>query len=230
MTAEAPPWVPLCMSAKEWATWQRLNPRVVQGGPKSRPCADCPPSYAAAPDYGYCNGTPRGVEKEDDVGDDWPGPGRPKPAKADNANGPAVARRSVDLAVTAPPCPSCVHEPVCGLRRYVEGLATVEAAASALPEGLTLTLSALVECVHFDRARRKPGPKPAELTPEQRGAANRNAQRDSLGRTKTPAYIAARKANLEKALAAKARLAGDRSRGALVAAGASVIPAPEPTA
>jgi hypothetical protein len=50
-------------------------------------------------------------------------------------------------------------------------MATVETAAPPLPDGLRLSLSALVTCEHFLRDRAKPAPVRA-LTPQERGQAN----------------------------------------------------------
>lgn len=66
--------------------------------------------------------------------------------------------RRVPVAVTPPPCASCVHEPVCALRQTVEGLADIPVAAPTVPDGLTIELVAAVECSHFLRDRAKPAP------------------------------------------------------------------------
>jgi hypothetical protein len=153
------------MEPDELAAWQEANGRLVgRSGLRreDRPCADCPLGYSLEMRaQGRCNGTPAGVEEDIEVdAPETPTPPRSLP----------VARR-VALDVAAPPCESCAHEPVCGLRAALEGIADVETTAPALPAGLSLTLNAVVSCGHFLRDRARPAPVRV-LTPEQRGQAN----------------------------------------------------------
>ena len=64
--------------------------------------------------------------------------------------------RRVPVTLSAPPCASCAHEPVCALRATVEGLAEVAVAAPPMPDGLRITLTAAVECAHYLQDRAKP--------------------------------------------------------------------------
>ena len=126
---------------------------------------------------------------------------QPKPKEAPRAL--TIARR-VELAVAAPQCASCAHEPVCALRAAFEGMATVETSAPPLPEGLRLTLTASVDCSHFLRDRAKPAPARA-TTPQERGQANgAGAARKTL----SAEHIAHIKAGQARALAARQAATG----------------------
>ena len=161
-------WIPACMDADELAAWEQMNRRVAGGNQAQIPCSDCLPAFSAemhraiSPEYphGRCNGTPRGGQEVDDM--DQPAPTATR--------GLTITRR-VALEVTAPPCGSCAHEPVCALRAAFEGMATVETSAPPLPAGLRLALVATVECSHFLRDRAKPAPVRV-LTSQERGQAN----------------------------------------------------------
>jgi hypothetical protein len=157
------------MEPDELARWEEMNRRVTSMGSHAQsPCTDCLPAFsdemhkAKSPEYpqGRCNGTPKGGQEVDAM--DQPAPTAPR--------GLTIPRR-MQLEVSAPPCGSCAHEPVCALRVDFEGMATVETSAPSLPDGLRLSLVATVECSHFLRDRAKPAPVRV-LTPEQRGQAN----------------------------------------------------------
>lgn len=66
----APAWAPACMDAEEWALWERANRSLSSSLERAtRPCADCPLGHAAdMRAIGQCNGTPGGVEDEEDEG------------------------------------------------------------------------------------------------------------------------------------------------------------------
>ncbi len=147
------------MEPAELAGWQEvLRPRISYKDRAAIPCADCLSSFAAdMRAVGRCNGTPGG-DKEDTIVD------QPEPivSAADimTITGGARLARRVSLDVAAPPCESCVHEPVCepvcGLRLALEGIADVETIAPSLPAGLHLSLAATVSCEHYRRDRAKP--------------------------------------------------------------------------
>lgn len=63
----APRWRPACMDDEEWALWKAANDRIYVGMQAARPCADCPLGHAAdMRAEGRCNGTPGGVEEDDE--------------------------------------------------------------------------------------------------------------------------------------------------------------------
>ena len=162
----APAWTPLCMEPDELAAWQEMRDRSTAYHDRTaRPCRDCLTGFAAEMRaIGRCNGTPADFEEDPEMD----APATPTPPRS-----LPVARR-VALDVAAPPCESCSHEPVCGLRAALEGVADVETTAPALPTGLTFSLTATVECAHFLRDRSKPAPVRV-LTSQERGAVNHAA-------------------------------------------------------
>ncbi len=215
-------WSPACFEPDELALWQQADAAVQRtAGHSVLPCAECPPAFSAemheakTPEYpqGRCNGTPRGGQEDTEMGTfDYAAPGvRTVVPTLEAAVGP-VPRRAhtgrVTLDVTAPPCGSCVHEPVCALRAAFEGMATVETNAPPLPDGLRLALVATVECSHFLRDRAKAAPVRA-LTSQERGQANgagafRRAGREISDATRQKmrdSAIAARARKLEGAAA-----------------------------
>jgi hypothetical protein len=134
------------MDEDEYAAWAEMNRRITgRSDLATRPCADCTLGYASEMRaVGRCNGTPAGVEEEPDME-------QPEPVDV-------RMHRRVPVALTPPPCASCAHEPVCALRRSVEGIAEIPVVAPPVPDGLTITLVAAVECSHFLRDRSKPAP------------------------------------------------------------------------
>jgi len=169
----------LCMTPVELEAWEGTNVRIQN--PRERalgPCADCLLAYAlemrAA---GRCDGTPGGVEEDDDVTmDPRSRPGlRPGP---DVLPAPAELQpgRWSDLDVLFPPCGSCSHEQVCHLRIALEGVARVEIIAPDLPAGLKLRIGATVECSAYSRGRSRPAAVRA-LSHEERGGAITGAKR-----------------------------------------------------
>jgi hypothetical protein len=190
MTVEAlaPVWSPACMEPDELAAWEQMNRRVAGGNQAQIPCSDCLPAFSAemhraiSPEYphGRCNGTPRGGQEVDEM-DGY----RAEPEKVPAPSHvflPVAPVSRVSLGVSAPPCGSCAHEPVCALRAAFEGMATVETAAPPLPAGLRLSLTASVECSHFLRDKAKPAPVRA-LTSQERGQANGAALHRTLNLT-----------------------------------------------
>jgi hypothetical protein len=159
-------WTPACMDADEYAGWLEMNQATATARAVAvdRPCADCTLGYAAEMRaVGRCNGTPAGVVEEEDME-------QPEPVDVR-----LVGR--VPVTITPPPCGSCVHEPVCALRRSLEAIAEIPAAAPAVPAGLRLTLSAAVECDHFllDRAKQAPSRKPWEISEATRAKMRASA-------------------------------------------------------
>ena len=130
--------------------------------------------------------------------------------------GAAVLRdlpiRRVTLDVVAPPCATCVHEPVCGLRTAVEGLGGVETTAPVLPAGLMLSLAATVTCEHFLPDKSRPVPVRA-LTPQERGgqvtAASRTWNGGAFSRPKRVTSPETREKQRQGAIAAAARRRGE---------------------
>jgi len=168
MTVEVEAWTPACMTPDELAAWSTANASITSLSNRARrPCVDCTLGYAAEMRVaGSCNGTPGGVEEDDVMTDEPP---LPEPTLAS-----AERLRRVELEVVAPPCESCLHEPVCALRQALEAIASVETTAPPLRDGLRLSLAATIACDHYARSRAKPGPAKV-LTSEQRGAAARIA-------------------------------------------------------
>jgi hypothetical protein len=173
-------WTPACMEPDELAGWQEKDARVRStGGSADLPCSDCLPAFsdemhkAKSPEYpqGRCNGMPKGGQEVDAM--DQPAPIA--------ARGLTIPRR-VQLEVSAPPCGSCAHEPICALRAAFESMATVETSAPPLPAGLRLALVATVECSHFLRDKAKPAPVRV-LTSQERGQANGAALHRTLNLT-----------------------------------------------
>jgi len=151
------------MEPDELAAWQEMRDRSTAYHDRTaRPCRDCLAGFAAdMRAIGRCNGTPDGIEEDAEMDQ----PATPPPPRS-----LPVAHR-VALDVAAPPCESCAHEPVCGLRAALEGIADVETTAPTLPAGLTFSLRATVECAHFLRDKAKPAPVRV-LTSQERGQAN----------------------------------------------------------
>jgi hypothetical protein len=152
-------WMPLCMDPDEWAEWRRTNPiGLTATSAVARPCADCLLGFAAdMRALGRCNGTPGGAAVDEE-----------EEEPMDQTSTPP---RRMALEVTAPPCGSCSHEPVCSLRSAFEGMASVEVGALSVPTGLRLSLVATVSCDHYLRDRTKPAPVRV-LTSQERGQAN----------------------------------------------------------
>lgn len=120
----------------------------------------------------------------------------------------ALAGRNdeLPLEVATPACDSCVHEPVCSLRQWVERLASIRGERPTPPAGLTLTLRADVSCEHFLRAKPRPVVPEPVLTSQQRGQANGAAE----FRAKRFVSPETREKMRQSALAAAARRRGDR--------------------
>ena len=166
------PWAPACMDADELVTWAESNDHITSRQERAtRPCEDCPLGFAAEMrDLDRCNGTPGGVKEDEDMVTTEEGTALDLTLKKE-APRPAIELRTrVALDVSAPACASCLHEPVCALRRALEGIGTVETTAPPLPDGLHLALVATIACDHYARDRAKPAPARV-LTSQERGQA-----------------------------------------------------------
>jgi hypothetical protein len=164
MVLTTPVWSPACMDADDLADWSAFNARIVGKGRSTSPCFDCLPSFAdEMRPLGRCNGIPRGGDREETPMD------LAKIAVPTKIDAPRGRRMAVD--VSGPACDACAHEPVCALRAAIEGMASIETSAAALPGGLHLALRATIECDHYLRDRARPAPSTAAYwTPERRAA------------------------------------------------------------
>ena len=166
-------WMPLCMEPDELVSWSEMRDRSTAYHDRTaHPCRDCLPGFAAEMRaVGRCNGTPSGIEEDTEVEQ----PATPTPPRS------LPVRRTTVLDVAAPPCESCAHEPVCGLRAALEGIADVETTAPRLPDGLSLTLTAVVSCGHYLRDKGRAFEKPKRtLSPEGLAAVRANGIRARL--------------------------------------------------
>lgn len=150
-------WRADCMSDQEWSDWVRQNPLAINDGSiADRPCVDCPLGFAAEMRaIGRCNGQPGAVggrheaaEEDDDMIDR---PGQPGP------------RGSAPLELVPPPCGTCAHEPICVLKIALQKAKTAEVAVAPLPDGLSVVVTARVDCRFYTKAKKK-----LNLTPEDR--------------------------------------------------------------
>jgi hypothetical protein len=171
-------WVAACMEPDEWALWLERNPRALGGAAiANRPCVDCPLGFAAEMrSEGRCNGSPGAVggrHEEDDEEDDVIEPRSLGGVRAGTA-----------LELTPPPCGTCQHEPICVLKVALARAKTAEVAMASLPDGLSVAVSARVDCRFYNRvkgASRAPGRK-LDLSDEER--ARRGAQARAMSEAK----------------------------------------------
>lgn len=153
MTADA--WEPLCMDARDWRDWQRLNPRNLGGhSVADRPCADCPASFAAEMRAeGKCNGSPGWRPPADDI------------EEADV--GDAITISNVSISA---PCGSCSHAAVCSIKATLGGLEEADVTIPKPDPALTVALALSVECSHYLRRSGSTTGRRLNLTPEDRAA------------------------------------------------------------
>jgi hypothetical protein len=101
-------------------------------------------------------------------------------------------RGSVALALTPPPCDTCAHEPICVLKIALRKATSAEVVVAPLPDGLTVKLSAAVECRFYNRVKGSRGGNTAgrklNLSDEER------ARRGEQARANTAAKLAAKAA------------------------------------
>lgn len=185
-----PGFRPACMAPDEHEAWIEMNRRTAtaRAVAVARPCADCTLGFAAEMRaVGRCNGSPGGEEEE---------PMEPEPIDV-------RLHRRVPVSLSAPPCASCAHEPVCALRAALEGLTEIPVAAPPMPDGLRITLTAAVECAHFLRDRSSP--TPAKVT----GATNsqRAWKENPFARPRREVSDATRQKMRDSAIEARARRA-----------------------
>ena len=155
-------WTPLCMSANELADWQGSNDRTPDcGGLRAvSPCTDCTLGYAAEMrELDKCNGVPGGVEEDDEPA--------PSPAME-------VVRMSTSVrTIVTAPCGSCMHEVVCSRRASIADLDAADVEIETLAPGLSVALSATVECDAYLRAKgSNTHAKAAHAAGEPAGAAD----------------------------------------------------------
>lgn len=173
-------WRPRCMSDEEYASWAEKNATRVK-----RPCADCPLGYAAdMRAQGRCNGTPGGVEQDEEEGDDVTMPPRlsaaaalalPRERSVDRPGG-----STTELAVAVDlPCPACMHAPVCRIKASIEGqLERVGVLTPRLDPALTIQLEAKLECSLFRPERpAKRGGGAHQVSPEGRERMRESGRR-----------------------------------------------------
>lgn len=179
-------WAPLCMSDAEWRAWQALNPFYSKHNPlvrksdvAARPCADCPLGYAAEMRaLGRCNGTPAGVQDDEEepamqVHASTPRPANPVVLGA----GDGQRRRELDVALDLP-CPACIHREVCRIREGLEArLTTLPVLMPELDEALSVKVDAKVDCALFrpERPAKRGGGASRELSPAELAARQRAA-------------------------------------------------------
>lgn len=136
-------WTPLCMDGDEYSSWREMNLRVAKNSQATRPCADCPLGYAAEMRaVGRCNGSPGGVEEEDEV--------EITELKAK----PAIVAVQVNV-----PCERCIHREVCGLRQQIADLDSVEMELPALNPALKPELTMAIDCGFYTPERKGGRPK-----------------------------------------------------------------------
>lgn len=160
------------MEPDEWAAWQDANRRASQNRIE-RPCQECPLGFAAEMRaIDRCNGTPAGVddEEEDQVPEITKPIGKPVTVALDT------------------PCGRCIHREVCSIRQSLEAAMNsgVEVELPRLNPALTPTLSIAVECALFRRDSLAVG-----WTPERRAAqAERTRHARAVGAAKRAAAAA----------------------------------------
>lgn len=138
------------MDPPDWADWQARNPRLHGAAHAERPCQDCPLAFALEMRaIDRCNGTPAGVEEDEEVVEVSVDVRRPAvtPEIADElALGPPTLRAEllhvagVPAAageVRLPDCASCLHDPICSIRKDLPRI------------GLTDAFSAVISCRYF---------------------------------------------------------------------------------
>lgn len=148
-------WAPLCMDPEDWRRWQSANRSITAQSERiERPCQECPLGFAAEMRAaGRCNGTPSGVDEEED-----------QMSQVSRINSKPVQVRLVA------PCEKCVHRDVCSIRESLTGALAegVEVEMPALRPELTPVATIAVECSRF---RRETGAGRPPMTAEQRAAA-----------------------------------------------------------
>jgi hypothetical protein len=139
------------MDPDELADWNNHNRTAAFAahGKARTACEDCLWAFALEMRaIDKCNGTPGAAA---DVEDDEP-------------DEPAERRRtmaSVKATVTAP-CASCAHQPVCDRLGSLERLAgQINVESTPLHAGLTVAISASIDCDAYLKVRKSPAASPA---------------------------------------------------------------------
>ena len=182
-------WRPDCMDDEEWADWKSANRRVrSQTQQASRPCTDCTFGFAAdMRAEGRCNGTPGGVEEEDEDMDQVISE-RTEPSRPVEI--PTVAVR----VTVAAPCGTCTHVAVCRLAADVRKVAETRVAVPVVGEGLQLVLSGAIECEHHEPVRKAGRPRK-----EATDAPTRQPSGSAVSESWTPERRAAQSERLREA-------------------------------
>lgn len=144
-------WRADCMTDEEWTEWVAMNPMNVSGGESAvadRPCSDCPLGFAAdMRALGKCNGTPG-----------WQAPAEEEEEEESVMTEPRIIPNGTEVVVALEaPCGRCAHEPVCAIKRSLDGLDTLPVSVPRLDKALTMALTAAVDCSQFMAIRRPTG-------------------------------------------------------------------------
>lgn len=179
--APSPDWTPLCMDADELAHWQNSNDCMPDYGGlhAATPCTDCTLGYAAEMRaIGKCNGVPGGAEEDDE----------PEPTPRQESRHMST---TVHTLVTAP-CGTCLHAAVCSRRASIAELDSAIVEVETLAEGLSVALSAVIECDAYLKAPKvrtasvtaseKPKPSGGEWTAERRARMAESMRQRHLAR------------------------------------------------
>lgn len=174
-------WRAACMDDEEWTRWVRENPMgVAEPSFADRPCRDCPMGFAAdMRAIGRCNGRPSGTAGEPaDHSDDEEGEDE-GPMLNQNERPSGGVRGAAPLELVPPPCATCAHEPVCVLKIALRKATSAEVSAMSLPDGLSVVVTARVDCRFYDKARKVSNR--GSWSPERR-AAQGDRMRQTMSR------------------------------------------------
>jgi hypothetical protein len=154
-------FTPACMTPEELAEWSGGRRWMTAAGASKtsgrRPltaCDDCMPLHALEMRaQGRCNGHPGGAESDEDELDV---PARP--ALMPEHRRPR--HMATATATITAPCSSCAHERICVRKPRLASLGrAIEAQLPASIEGISLTLSATVDCDAYMHLRKSPTPR-----------------------------------------------------------------------
>ncbi len=164
------------MEPEDYAAWIGFNGRLLaqhSGHHATTPCDDCLLPYAIEMRaVGKCNGHPAGVESDEDEPDE----------PAERRRAMATTVRSI---VTGPDCQACVHLEVCNRREAIVDLDATDVEMETLPKGLSVVVSAQVECDAYARISHRGGPR--QLSEAGREALRASGRRTAALRNAKPA-------------------------------------------
>ena len=182
------PLVPACMSAEEYAAWDRV-PRP----PEVTVCTDCTPEFRRRMTRaGVCHRRP-GVRqgKEGDMDASWRTDERAQASRMRGAEARLAARPRPDMAELTfdlTPCEGCVFAPVCKWRAIMAASGDAGARLPDLGPDITVAIHATIECA----LRRVPERRPRRhVSAEGLAQVRENARK---AREAQAAKVAARKA------------------------------------